>query len=77
LSNIASLTRALSAISMISCVGRGEGERAVTKRGAVLRNVSLNTSGIDEGGSIVRACTRDELSNRGLRGLGLRKWNEG
>jgi len=60
----------LSAISRSSVVERGERESSATESGAVIPEVSLNSGGSDDCGSVARACTRDDLSVRGSEDYG-------
>jgi len=60
----------LSAISRSSVVDCGEGESGATESGAVIPEVSLNSCGSDDCGSVVRACTREDDAVGSDRGQG-------
>ena len=68
--NVTPLGGVLSAISRSSVVECGEGEGGATESGAVSPEVSLNSGGSDDRGSVVRACTREDLSARGSEDYG-------
>lgn len=64
--NTTPLCGVLPAISGSSVVGHGEGESGTSESGAVVPEARWNSGGTDDCGSVVRACTCDELSAQGL-----------
>jgi len=67
----------VSTISGSGVIDVRKGERCVAERCTIIRNVSLNSGGSDDRGSVIRACTRYESAicpDAGKRKALLVRW---